>query len=333
MTDPRPQIALRLFALAAAASAWMGAGCGSSGTDARGEPKRTVAALEAFPASLDLVSPTIRGSENGLEVLWLVAHDDAGCVAEALAPYAAQPVPMSDATREAWRANGLRLVRLPIDDLAALEKSLSLVGMVNRQWMGWALDWREAFRGRSIERGAPIVVDGARRAMPAGALRFIARCWTAPSPNGAVIRLELAAQLFERLETRTRADELRAIAAGESPIGFDAMTEGRVFEALTFEAALEPGFAYVVVGEAPDVDWDAPKAESAGPRIDEDGFIVRAGAEGPSVGAIAGPPALSPPTLGEAMLNVRALGPDERPARALFILVPRTPARFDLFAM
>lgn len=324
MPTLRLQLALRLLALSAIG---LGVGCSSSpATDI------SVATVDRGQTSLDLAAPSVRGSQNGLEVLWLVAHDDDGAVARALAPYVAQPVPMSDETRQTWADNGLRIVRLPVDDLATLESSLPLVGIVNRQWMGWALEWREAFRGRTLEKDSPLVVNGLRRTMPGGALRFIARCWTAPSPDGPVIRLELTPQLFERLETRSRADELAAFAAGEAPVGFDAINEGRVFDTLAIEAPLEHGFAYVITGEAPGVDWNAPAPSAEAPKIDEDGFMVEPRGEAPSAAFVAGPPALAPPTVGEAMLNVRALGPDERPAKALFILVPRTPARFDLFA-
>lgn len=324
MARTRAHPALRLLALAGVATL---AGCAA-------EPVATqpVASLSVGQAPLDLVSPAVRGSENGLEVLWLVAHDEDNAVAQALAPYLAQPVPLAEDARARWADNGLRIVRLPVDDLATLEKTLRLIGIINRQWMGWALEWREAFRGRTIEPDAPLAIGGVRRAMPGGALRFVARCWTAPTEAGPVIRVELTPQLFERRETRSRAEELAAIAAGQAPVGFDALSEGRVFESLAIDAPLTPGYAYVIVGEAPGVDWGAPPKATEAPRIDDSGFMVEPRAAGPSAAFVAGPPALTPPTIGEAMLNVRALGPEDRPARALVILLPRTPARFDLFA-
>ncbi len=281
-------------------------------------------------APLDLVSPAIRGGENGLEVLWLVAHDDGEAVARALAPYIDQPVPLDAAALARWEASGLRIVRLPMDDLATLERTLSLVGIVNRQWMGWALDWREAFRGRSIDEGAPIVVDGLRRALPAGALRFLVRCWTAPAATGSVVRIELVPQLFEGVATLSRAEEIAAQAAGLPMPGFDARSEGRLFESLAIEASFEPGYAYVITSEAPGVSWRETETPRSDAHLNETGFVVEPTRTSSMI--IAGPPAESPPTLGEAMLSVRSFGPNDRPARAMVILAPRAPKTYDVFA-
>lgn len=294
----------------------LGCALGLSGCTGSGSADGGTRTVDPVAPSLDRggeVALTLRGGGDGLEVAWVVARDMPERTAStALAPYLNQPLPIDDVMRSRLEANGLRLVAVPMPDLDPLLASLSLSGVRQRQWFGWALDWREAFRGRSVPRGAVLTIDGERRTPGGGWLRLVARAWTAPGPDGPILRIEFAPQLHQTGLRSEPADDLsRAIEGRQAD--FDVLGEGRIFDTLLVRADLDPAYAYVLTGEAPEAVWAAGEGD------------------GGATAEVYGPVAPAPPTLGEAML-VSAPGPDERgpTSRALVVFIPRTPDRIRL---
>ncbi|TVQ59978.1 MAG: hypothetical protein EA379_09290 [Phycisphaerales bacterium] len=302
----------RAACIAASALALAIAGCA-------GDSRRNALALydvDAFAFADDLMSPAVRGGSNGLEVVWFIAFDEQQDVANALAPYVHQPLPIDEATKARWESNGVRLVRVPLDDFNTIASTLEVSGLRQRQWMGWALDWREAFRGRSLNRGAAFLLDGVRTNSPGGSTRFVARSWTTPTLDGPRIRLELAAQLEPWGARRADARNMyeNSLGAGAEVELTDELTIGEVFSSLTLDVAFEPGYAYVLTAETPGVVWGEQ------PTTDD-------GSGEPVVAEPYGPHVALPLTIGEAMLTNQPVASHERPARVILGLIPRAPER------
>lgn len=312
------------------------------------------------PGHADVVSPVIRGGEDGLELVWFLARDDGsgtgtldgsavgagGAVLAALAPYA-QRTPITEDMRSGLARAGLRLVRVPLSDVPGVEASLVRVGPRNRDWLGWALEWREAFRGASVRHDAAVTIDGARALLPEGVLRVLARAWTAPTASPPSTTTEgrvPAVRPTVRLELAVQLQEASRVAASDLSRGFDEpdavldpRREGRVFAGAMIDTHLEPGWAYVLTAQraGPDVANQQAGARDAGSDRGEDSglrFEKPSGRAGTGPEGVLGPRASTPPTVGEAMLTnvIRAEG--EPPVKAVLIFIPRTPKSFDLLA-
>lgn len=288
------------------------AGCAGAPTDA--------VATATPPVAMDVISPVVRGANDGLEVQWFIIDDEQNQLFDTLLPYAHQPFPIDEPTRADWAVNGMRLVRVPLDDLPGVIASLPTRGAPRREWLGWATDWREAFRGGRITDSFPIVLNRARARLEPGVLRLITRAWSAPADSGPVIRVELAAQL-ERTPG-TRRDVLAPLWEQPTEDQLSAIAQGETLPRLALEAALEPGYAYLIVPCAPEAPWITDDAEQAGAYS---GGLTPVSERAPD-GPAQGPTALPPATIGEAMLTAY---PDAN-MKAIVALTPRTPVRFRL---
>jgi hypothetical protein len=258
------------------------------------------------------MQPGVRGADAGLEMHWWIVAGDSGPIAAALRPYLDRPIPVPDTLRDRWRASGLRLVSVPLGDLDAISRNLSLVGPVERQWLGQRPAWTDAVRGPYLPRGCLISVDSGDVMLQPGRLRLLARCWAMPMPAGddgvpAGLRLELAPQHAEFVTPETRIE----VDTGLRP-RLRTEDEGMIFTRLVLEMIAVEGEALLIVPEPPHVDWT----------------VVLSG-DAASPPPQAGPPIIPTPTLGEAMLSIPAVDA-ARGARAIIVLVPRTPERFEL---
>ncbi len=276
----------------------------------------------------DFVSPSIRGGQDGLEVITLVLRDTQPELLDVLAPYLDLPLPISPDVAQRLQTQGLRMVRVPLSDLAGLESRLHPIGVRQREWMGWALDWREAFRGRALSSSDRLALDRETVAPGAGVLRLLARCWTTPiivpgesgPETRAVVRLEALAQHVPSAPARRTTDSSAGLDALRAPRAvFDIRNDGRTFPALSFEAALIPGQAYLLFALPPDAsarrEADVSPLEIAGLEPVES-RVGRSSALGPV--------AQTPPTLAEAMLV--SPSPDSAgEVRAVIALIPRAP--------
>lgn len=330
MPSPRPIATLALAAIAA-----MGASC------AKKEVSQAVAVAGASPlvAQDDFLTPVVRGGTNGLEVLWFVCRDADDSLATALAPYALQTIDVAPETHDALRRNGLRLVRIPLDDFSSVRASLRPVGPTERTWLGWSLHWSEAFRARSLARNATVTIDGDPLTLDAVGSRFLARAWGSSTVEGERVRIEFATQL---LATTPFASPYEPLADAQ-PVDLSGyeLRRGEIVDQLAFEAQLEPGFAYLVVPADPAEDWLAI-AEGRSTIGDEPapaapGFeYADAPRDLSDLAIVFGPPAPAPQTIGQAILTswdpfeTRQEAAERTPLlKAIVAFVPRceTPAR------
>ncbi len=289
----RRRVAIPLVALA------LGVGC---------RPTPDAPPLPPPEALLDPATPAIMGAGNGLEMRVWVTQDQDDLLAEAIERYEALPTPMLDPVRRAWRASGLRVIAMPTGDLGELRERIRVIGPEQRDWFGQSPDWSEAIRGREVRAGTPIeLADGVMKS-PAGRLRVLMRCWTAPgaSMTDPAMHLELAVQL-ERRDSVGSPFELPAMAS--------ELEAGVIFPRLR-STMLVPGDTALVI--VPMADRPVP----AGP--------AQGGAPTPLP---EGPPVPLVPTLGEAMLTSAVPGAIEPVRRrAVIVLLPRLPERFRLSA-
>ena len=299
---------------------WLGALCallvpgslllpGCGGSKVTDPQVRAVRPLDAptskKPRTAAASAPTIDETPlEGLEVRWWVASDENGIIGSTLALLGDPDSPLSAGVAQAWNENGLRLVRVPRSKLLELHTRLPTVVPLDRTWFGWLTSWTPVFQGRRFAAPTGIVLDSQPVTLPPGTPRILARSWPTSSVSGPVLRIELALQL----QTTTADDVL--VAAGINGAGpRTVMEEGRIFPHLSVDAALELGWAYVVVPERPGVKWTIESKAAAIPA--------------PGSGdAQAGPKVAPPQTLGEAMM---ASAPDQSgrtPRKVLLVLLP-----------
>lgn len=322
-----------------AGSAWLAAalcfalvapGCGRGG-------KKPIAMAEPPKASA-----VVRGASSGLELWWWVVTDQrivhssgpatpakpgdpppppafrivetGESIETLLAPYVNRPVPISDDLKKRWRECGLRAVCVPIKDLETIEGSLRLTGPVQRQWLGELSAWTDVIRGPEFSSSRVVMLGDKPEELQPGRLRLMARCWTYPvtaaagSPTAA-FRLELVPQFEPETSDRSRlhaAGVVTTVPEEDQTRMFTELQAGLAIDA----RAGEPD-AIVIVPDRPDADW----TKHVDPLNAEDGD--------------AGPTPEVPATLGETMLSVPAIKQAPR-ARAVVILIPRLPERFEL---
>lgn len=303
-----------------------------------------------------VASPVVRGADRGLELWWWVVADprpetkevqsdsppnpdepvrtrtfaltEAGKPLEqALAPFLSRATPVDDATRSRWRAHGFRIVSVPLSDLDAVQASLHISGPVHRQWFGEVSAWTDIVRGPEFPQPKVVMLGDSPEELRPGRLRMLARCWVYPIMSGAGgtptagLRLELVPEYEPSPDERARL-QVAAAARGarEEP--------SRVFRELLAGLSIEPDDklavrapgstargdpdAILIIPEEPAADWRrARDANEAGDQ----------------------PQMEYPPTLGEAMLSVPPMrtssGVVPR-SRAVIILIPRLPEKFEL---
>lgn len=265
------------------------------------------------PSRADPVAPVVHGDRAGLELrIWGLREGPALDIGGALAPWAADAGPLSPEMRDLWSANGLRLVRVPIDRLADVQAALGSPGAVQRQWLGEHPQWMELARGPYSARQVVQLDSGLLRLEP-GRLRLLGRCWVSPSLPGsgmaprAQVRLDLALQH----QGRARAPSLRDLV--DRPPRPPVEAEGVVFSRFVLETALDGGAALLILPERPGARWGEdptdPEPDALGP---------------------AGPPGPTLPSLGEAMLRQDPAAGS--PMRIMLVLIPRLPDDFELAA-
>ncbi|MCA9311475.1 MAG: hypothetical protein KDA21_09745, partial [Phycisphaerales bacterium] len=127
-----------------------------------------------------VVDPVVVEGVDGVEVMWWVAEDADGRVGEVMRELEPAADFLSLEESRAWRENGLRMMRLPAQQLADLMGAIPPRGQLNRQWIGWSPRWREFFRGRQIGGATPLLVGGGRVSLAEGPARIIGRAWRGP---------------------------------------------------------------------------------------------------------------------------------------------------------
>ncbi len=266
------------------------------------------------PAPIERV---VKGEDNGLEIhIWNVV-DRGETLRDALAPHAAAPVPLPADTLRAWRNSGMRIVAVPLDDLAAIRAHLPFIGRLRARWMAQTPAWTEIHRGGSLGPDSALRIDDESITVGAGAPRFILRTWVAPSAGDAdaAIRPLICADLA--VQHAPTARERDAAAALGAPRRIPLEREGAVFPSLTANLVLEEGVALVIAPEDPDVHWSADTTSAPPAPADADPFVL-----GPRIPAV--PPA------GDALLVPERDLVRGYTIKTLIILLPRATGEFHL---
>lgn len=271
-----------------------------------------------------------RGPRMGLEVAWWVIEESVNVTDPALGPpspsatqliarYAARPVPVTESTVRAWHESGLRLVAVPVAELAGLREQLRPLGPNQQQWIGQTTQWVEVARGRKLDRTEPVRLDSGELRLPAGSTRLLLRSWVAPAPvgstAGAVLQTEVVPQHVSVRESgRLTLEDLtpKAVQGREQ--------EGAVFQRLLLETALDGADAILIVPESPGRSWSVDAGAASEPGDEWDAGLP----EGESAGAVPGfgPPVPDMASLGEMMFTDRGTAT----TRAVIVLIPRVPA-------
>ncbi len=245
--------------------------------------RQTVTTREATPTpSADNAFDRMLNPDNGLLLRRWVVSDNADRIGAALLRYSDGQV-LDARTDESLRRNGMRLVRVRADQTDDLLGDLGVGPSDVAAWHGQVVEWRELYQRPVIGPGATLAVSGRVRSIPAGQLRLMGRSWTVLMEDGPYLTLELLPQLW-----RPQEPSLYRLLG-------DADRQGEVFGTLAIEIELETGYAYVLTGETPALEWTDPPRDPAGPNVE------------------------TPDTLGEFLFSQRT----EPPLRTLLVFVPR----------
>lgn len=266
-------------------------GCVSEQTVTR----RTITVTPSADTALDrMLNP-----DNGLLLRKWVVSDDTERIGTALMRYQ-DGVLLNPAQESRFRRDGLRLVRVRADQLEDLLGELGVGPSDVTAWHGQVLEWRELHHRSVVGSGAALAVSGRVRSIPPGRLRMMGRCWTILMENEVYLSLQLLPQLV-----RPQVPSLYQLLG-------DPDLQGEVFRCLAIEIELQPGYAYVLTGEAPAISWGRPSEPRSEPSA--------------AHGSAAGPDTETPDTLGEFLFSSRA----EPPLRTLLVFVPTIPDRLLL---
>lgn len=255
----------------------------------------------------------LRGNDSGLEIRWWVVDDRNGTLGSILSNYEERSVGASDDSQARWAANGIRIVNIPLKDLGRLRSVLPLIGAVHRRWMGQVPSWTEVIRGPDQPGPLRVALDNGLIELPAGSMRLLVRGWTAPMPIddaglGPVLHLELVPQ---HKESGRRMDRLALGTNLSRRLAVE--DEGQLFSRLLMELNIRGNEAYLIVWEEPGVEWSK--------------VSNRAGWQEEF-----GPPAPVVATMGEMVLTGLREKDGPEFVKAVVVLVPRVPDRFELSA-
>lgn len=235
-------------------------------------------------------------ARSGVEVRWWPTATDHEAFREALAGRAVPKPSLDPAAAARWAASGFKLLEIPIESLAQIERALPPLGIQQRLWLGWPASWAEVMRGRRLPRAVPLWVDDRRELLGPGQFRFIARAWPTRDEHGRSSQIELSAQLIPPAAEPQETDPFAA------PTLTQPGAQGLNIRGLTLRTRLPEGVMLVVVPLNPAEPWDKGSGEDR------------------AAVAPFGPPSEPEATAGELMLSV-ARG-TERPARAIVVLIP-----------
>lgn len=273
--------------------------------------------------------------------------------------------PVDQATLAAWRANGIEVIGVPVERIAALESVLTKVGFRQSQDMGETPKWTEVAKGPEWQGDQRLVLDNGPVTLGPGRMRMLLRTWVVPGQStlpkasddvevvtgvdagdgaraGAnaemvpgAVRVEMAPQHMEASASRTSLADLlkpQDAAQGSDGRGEGAARAGLILSRLTAAATLNGDMALLVL--ASDAGLQAVGDPTTG------GWIAqkpdRAGT------TTVGPMAPGDMRLGPAILTS---GPDGmgvgsatgvvggQRAWTVLILIPRAPDRYELLGL
>jgi hypothetical protein len=255
--------------------------------------------------------PLMPTRSNGLVIRELRVRDDPAAIQAVLLRHADGEA-LDDPMRDRFQRNGMHLIRVPASEIGLIIEELGGALRDIDGWHGQAIGWRAISTWPVGPNGAALAIDGRIRRFVGGNFRLLVRAWTIPMETGPAMQLEFLADY-----ARSARVPLGRVLG--RPDGSDVVR----FRSLSHEMLLEPGYAYVLTGTDPRIDWmdePAPPDTPESPRNGEDHEEVgeRTGAPERIVG-----PAVQPPqTLGQSLF-CREMRP---PCRELIVFIPQLPS-------
>ena len=252
----------------------------------------------------------LMGTDHGLELRRWVIDEDAARIGAAMMEFADAWSP-EPALKARLERSGLRLARVPLDRLGALQVALGQGDMRLIGWHGQMTQWTRLVH-RSIPRGGQaIAIDGMVRPMEAGELFLMGRGWTLPTEDGPRMLLQLTP-----IHQPTPPSDTSSFIGR---LGVRAVPD-EVLHALWLELWLESDHAYVMTFESPDVAWTTGGSTAQSATASAKPEDVAATKSVPT-GEGLGPEVSAPRTIGELLLR----SDDGRPTRHVLVFVPRIP--------
>lgn len=273
----------------------------SIGLDGCGSPQ----AANTPKTNIQDVQNRLANTNNGIELRRWTVVERPGALVGALAKASNGAAADADSI-ERLKRNGWRFVRVPVDQLDPLKRGIGEVTVDANEWHGQALEWR-SLQDRPIDaRGQAIAVDGRLQRYEGGEFRMLMRGWTVQMEDGPRVHLEIAP---EHRSPQVNTYKRMLGQEGERDEGFGS---------LALDMQMEPGFAYILVGESPQAAWpgidaeEAPGAVKAAPRTHHAASRI-----GPQDSM--GPEVATPRTLGEVLLPVEG----SPQSRSVLVFVPK----------
>jgi len=237
----------------------------------------------------DFDTASVRGSDNGLEVIQWLAPCDPSHAVRTLTSFGAEGT-LPPETIERLRRNGFMVAEVPTDRLAAALAELGGTLADLRNWHGQVPEWRDLLR-TELSRGQAIFTGGRVRAVGGGSLRLGLRGWTVPMEDGGLFWIELLPYALSRdgasLATAGPRDRVR----------------GDPFPDAGLSVVLDTGWSLLLCPDA----MESPEV----------------------VASTARPEAEPPPTLGAVLMPVERLptveGVPMQERTPVMVLIPRLP--------
>ncbi|MGD9789685.1 MAG: hypothetical protein AB7Q00_04565 [Phycisphaerales bacterium] len=202
----------------------------------------------------------------GLKIQWWLTGDTrartmsgAETLAGVLRTYETRVTPLEPSVLKLWRANGLRVLAIPVGELDLVRERLRASGATHEQILGQIYQWMPIVTGPSWEGTSQVQMDNGLLELPAGSIRMLARGWFAPpdpvarqEQKAASLRLELLLQHEER--TKSASDLVQALGQESPKTEYDA---GLAFTRLGVTCDLSGREALLLVAEDPKTEWDS----------------------------------------------------------------------------
>lgn len=242
----------------------------------------------------------------------------------------------------AWRANGLRVIAVPTNELESIRASLHASGPVEHQLLAQSGMWKPAYKGPGWTGQATLQLDNGPLSLPAGALRAMVRSWLVPIPAIAESPEDQTAEAAARVAGSPRAgmqfefalqhvETRRPVSEFQAALAIDTRKtlndEGLVFWRLALNGTLMAGWSYLIVPVDPGAEWKVGALD----RLAEQGAAKITEGVSSSSTNIAGPALPTPPTLGASLLSNVLRGGTDR--QFILVLTPNVPERFELMPM
>jgi hypothetical protein len=297
--------------------------CGGCASDAsNGEIVDRNITIAPLDESLELMTSRASPgalSDNGLEVRAWVIPDDSAVIGQAMTDLG-EPAPIDANVLGALEQNGMRLYRMPLLSLPALQDVVGPATHDRQESFGQVFDWRELFTRplNGVTRG--VAIDGRVRPLPGGAVSLLIRAWTMKTEEGPRVHFEMSPYY---VASNASLRQILSANAGPSMLA-ERPEPGEVFRSMVLRTDLENGFAYMLTCESPEVNWADPRSRARATR-ENDSAHVSSG-DGSMRGTIGpadfGPASSGPSTLGELLMD----GEEGSGVRLIIVLIPHVPA-------